>query len=407
MARKRHGGLGRGLDALIPQARQQEKEEHSEAGNNVETTESAQDTGFRKTIETAEAADKAAAAYMTGNAAAKEAAGASGNAGTVTASDAVSAADGRTKAVDPAGAAAGQTEAVSGLSETPARREEAGSGIRMSEADFQLVCQRLQEAEIRDVQFIGGEPFRHPQLREILVSAAKQFHRIEIFTNGTLLNDEWCALLKSLGIRLALSVYSDQEAMHNAVTGVRGSHRAVMRTIKLLRQYEIPYRTAAIAMKGIESPASADVVRLSGRGSLHLLTPDLLRKKLITKEHFTKPLDPARVQAAVSGNPCFSRKIYIAADLTVYPCVMERRIQHGNLRNAPLSGLLRQEILQWNRDRIPSCSICEYRYACAPCLPDACTDDPAAKPYFCTYDAEKGIWNDPAAQIAAILGGTT
>ena len=118
MARKRHGGLGRGLDALIPQARQQEKEEHSEAGNNVETTESAQDTGFRKTIETAEAADKAAAAYMTGNAAAKEAAGASGNAGTVTASDAVS-------------AAAGQTEAVSGLSETPARREEAGSGIRM------------------------------------------------------------------------------------------------------------------------------------------------------------------------------------------------------------------------------------------------------------------------------------
>ena len=131
MARKRHGGLGRGLDALIPQARQQEKEEHSEAGNNVETTESAQDTGFRKTIETAEAADKAAAAYMTGNAAAKEAAGASGNAGTVTASDAVSAAAGRTEAVDPAEAAAGQTEAVSGLSETPARREEAGSGIRM------------------------------------------------------------------------------------------------------------------------------------------------------------------------------------------------------------------------------------------------------------------------------------
>lgn len=285
--------------------------------------------------------------------------------------------------------------------------EASGSGIRMSEADFQLVCQRLQEAEIRNVQFIGGEPFRHPQLREILISAAIQFHRIEIFTNGTLLNDEWCALLKSLGIRLALSVYSDQEAMHDAVTGVRGSHRAVMRTIKLLRQYEIPYRTAAIAMKGIESPASADVVRLSGRGSLHLLTPALLRKKLITKEHFTKPLDPARVQAAVSGNPCFARKIYIAADLTVYPCVMERRMQHGNLRNAPLSGLLRQEILQWNRDRIPACSICEYRYACAPCLPDACADDPAAKPYFCTYDAEKGIWNDPAAQIAAILGGTT
>ena len=68
---------------------------------------------------------------------------------------------------------------------------------------------------------------------------------------------------------------------------------------------------------------------------------------------------------------------------------------------------LRQDILHWNRDSIPECRICEYRYACAPCLPDSVSDDPAAKPYFCTYDAANGIWNDPAAQIAAILGGTT
>ena len=75
--------------------------------------------------------------------------------------------------------------------------------------------------------------------------------------------------------------------------------------------------------------------------------------------------------------------------------------------NSDFSGLLRQDIMQMNRDRIPQCSICEYRYACAPCLPDALSADPAEKPYFCTYDAASGIWNDPAAQIAAILGGST
>ena len=241
----------------------------------------------------------------------------------------------------------------------------------------------------------------------MLEAAAKQFSHIELFTNGTLLNAAWCRILKRLNIRLALSVYSDSADMHDAVTGIPGSHTAVMHTVDLLRQYDIPFRTAAVAMKGIESPESADVVRLSGRGNLHLLTPELLRKKLITKDTFCRPLKPERVRAAVSGNPCFSRKIYIAADLAVFPCVMERRMQHGSLRTMPLSWLLRQEILQWNRDCIPACRICEYRYACAPCLPDAVSDDPAAKPYFCTYDAANGIWNDPAAQIAAILGGTT
>ena len=283
--------------------------------------------------------------------------------------------------------------------------EASGQGIRMTEDDFRLVCQRLQEAAVDDVQFIGGEPFRHPALRSILETAAKQFRRIEIFTNGTLLDDAWCRLLQALKIRAALSVYSDQPEIHDAVTGIRGSHAAVMHGVDLLRQYGIPFRTAAVAMKGNASCENADIVRMSGRGNLRLLTPELLRQKFITKETFRRRLDPQRVQKAVSGNPCFSRKIYIAADLTVYPCVMERRMQHGSLRENPLSRLLRQDIMQMNRDSIPQCSICEYRYACAPCLPDSLSDNPAKKPYFCTYDAASGIWKDPAAQIAAVLGG--
>ena len=283
--------------------------------------------------------------------------------------------------------------------------EASAQGIRMSPEDFQLVCQRLQEADIRDIQLIGGEPFLHPDLHEILEAAAKRFRRIEIFTNGTLLNDAWCRILRALNIRLALSVYSAQPEPHDAVTGVRGSHAAVMHAVSLLQTYDIPFRTASVAMKC--NPDGTDVVRMAGRGSLHLLTPELLRRKLITKETFRRSLDPARVQAAVSGNPCFSRKIYIAADLTVYPCVMERRMQHGSLKTSLLSHLLRQDILCRNRDSIPACRICEYRYACAPCLPDALSADPADKPYYCTYDAASGIWIEPAAQLAAVFGGNT
>ena len=210
MARKRHGGLGRGLDALIPQARQQEKEEHSEAGNNVETTESAQDTGFRKTIETAEAADKAAAAYMTGNAAAKEAAGASGNAGTVTASDAVSAADGRTEAVDPAEAATGQTEAVSGLPETPARREEAGSirMLRLAQVDPNR-SQPRQIFEDEALEELAESIRQFGVLQPILVQ--KKGSRYEIIAGERRWRASRKAGLKE--IPAIVKEYSDQETL--------------------------------------------------------------------------------------------------------------------------------------------------------------------------------------------------
>ena len=281
----------------------------------------------------------------------------------------------------------------------------------MSLCDFRHVCAELMHAGIQHVQIIGGEPFCHPQLRDMLLHASTSFAETELFTNGTQITDEWCAFLKAHGIRTALSVYSYLPEMHDAVTGVPDSHTRTEQAIAMLSAHGVPFRTAAIRMKGIAAGTHCgqlyrlddpDIVRMSGRGSLRLLDAGLLRDKLITKETFRRPPDPERVIAAVSGNPCFSRRIYIAADLTVYPCVMERRISHGNLRTAPLTELLDPEICNMNRDKIPACKCCEFRYACPACLPDSLQSDPLTKPYFCTYDPQTGEWAD-AAQFAAEL----
>ena len=285
--------------------------------------------------------------------------------------------------------------------------------IFMSEPDFRLVCEKLADYGIRSVQLIGGEPLCHPVCELLLKTAADHFDSVSLYTNGTLLTVPMCKALKQANASVSLSVYSYESDMHDTVTGIGGSHRKTEQALSLLQQYGIPYHTNAVRMKNIRIGARgtkpyqldtrADIVRMSGRGCLSLLESALLREKCITKDIFRRPLHPRRVASAVSGNPCFSRKIYVAADLNVYPCVMERRLRHGNLRNRSLAEVLSPAVLGLNKDQVSGCRDCEFRYACPDCRPDSLSDSPAEKPYYCTYDEQRGIWQNPEAFISALL----
>lgn len=282
----------------------------------------------------------------------------------------------------------------------------------MSLQDFREVCEKLSAYGIQQVQLIGGEPFSHPDIITMLQTASEKFSTVEIFTNGTMLTKEHCAVMKAHRIRTALSVYSYRDDMHDAVTGIPGSHRKTEQAVTLLSDYGIMHRIAPIRMAGIAIGergeklyrlTDADIVRTAGRGSLRLLDAPLLREKLITKETFRRPPDSDKVIAAVSGNSCFARKIYVAADLTVYPCVMERRIRHGTIRGHSLDEVLNPAVMRLNKDHVTGCRDCEYRYACSDCRPDSLCSDIAAKPYYCTYDEQRGVWLDPDAVIEMLL----
>lgn len=285
-------------------------------------------------------------------------------------------------------------------------------GQQMAQADFTFACDQLAAYGVKTAELIGGEPLCHPQLSTFLEIAAERFETVWLFTNGTLLDESWCGILKRLHIRTAVSVYSYLPDMHDAVTQVSGSHAKTDAAVRMLTASGIPCRTAAVRMRGIKIGARGDTpytldtdetVRLTGRGNAALLSADLLRDKLICRETFQKALSPKQVAAAVSGNPCFARRVYIAADLNVYPCVMERRLCHGNLRGKTLEACLNPEICGWNRTYIKGCAGCELRYACPVCLPDANGAAPDEKPYFCTYDPANGRWQDPEALIASVL----
>lgn len=274
---------------------------------------------------------------------------------------------------------------------------------RMSLQNFKKIIDILVDMKVPKIQIIGGEPFFDKKiLKEMTDYVISKFEYVEIFTNGTLLDDAWYEYLKKNKFHIALSVYSYDEKEHDKVTGVSGSWKKTNETIKKLKSNNIPYRVCNVLMKDVclgektndlyTLSKEKDIVRMSGRGNFSLLSDELILKKLITKKTFAKPVNKLFCQRLVSGHNCFRDKIYISADLQVFPCVMERRVKHGVINNGKIT--LNDKIRYFSKDKIGQCSVCEYRYACFDCRPDSISGDFYEKPWYCTYDPNSGEWEN-------------
>ncbi|MBQ3402920.1 MAG: radical SAM protein [Synergistaceae bacterium] len=287
------------------------------------------------------------------------------------------------------------------------------AGRVMPYEDFCYVIDELGAFGVRKIQLIGGEPLTlGGGITRYLDYLSGKFDYIEIFTNGTLLTESLTSYLRENGIRVALSLYSYDAGQHDRVTQVPGSWQKTNAAIRTLRDNGITYAVKNVLMKGVSlgerntdlytlNPMK-DVVRLTGRASASLLTRELARKRLITRKSFQRRLSRGFVKRCLSGHNCFSRRLYIAADLTVYPCVMERRISHGNLRGHHLPGIINPQISAMNKDAVSACRECEFRYCCHDCRPDSNGMPIDSKPWYCTYDPHAGKWTDPEKFLDAL-----
>lgn len=279
------------------------------------------------------------------------------------------------------------------------------------------ILDELFENKISKIQFIGGEPLLiGDNLKKMIEYAKDKFEYIEVFTNGTLLNEEWANFFKENNIKVALSLYSYNAYFHDSVTKIKGSFNKTTNAIRILKEKGIPYKIATVHMDGcilgvkrddlFTLNPSRDIVRMSGRAEVNLLNRELLEKKLITEQNFKNKVFSTMFINGLKYHKCFSKKIYISANLDIFPCVMERRISHGNLYGKRLKDVLNQEIYFMNKDKIDVCKDCELRYACYDCRADSISKNVYAQPWYCTYNPYESTWKNKEEFIDDMLGNT-
>ncbi|HUT02555.1 MAG TPA: radical SAM protein [bacterium] len=94
------------------------------------------------------------------------------------------------------------------------------------------------------LSFSGGEPFVRHDIMDILTAASSR-NPTHVITNGTLVDEDKARRLVELGagalgrkglILVGVSIHGD-EALHDEITGTRGSYAKAIRTLEMLRYY--------------------------------------------------------------------------------------------------------------------------------------------------------------------------
>ncbi len=285
------------------------------------------------------------------------------------------------------------------------------------------------------VQVIGGEPLLFA--KNALVTLLKGIHDIgipviEIFTNGTLIDDFYINIFKKLNINIALSIYGKSPETHDSITGVSGSWQKTINSIKLLKDNNINFRFGVVAVKqnmhavrevnpwlngefdvnGDEY--SFDVVRICRNVDIKEIVPwDLFKEKHIRSYPNFEKVTEELVENRMYYNSCWGNIACILPNGDVTPCIMEKDNIQGNIYHTTLTEIILgpsgDSAQRLSIDKIDICQDCEYRYACWECRAMAnCFDkESKKKPATCLYDPYKGEWNPMPKNLADLFSERT
>lgn len=276
----------------------------------------------------------------------------------------------------------------------------------ISLGDFKLAVDRIVEYGIRRIHFIGGEPLIHPDFWEMMNYAVPRFEFSVLFTNGSCLTAQDVKKLKKLGLsEVDISLYSTIREEHEKVTMKSGSFDSAFAAVKLIEEAGMICHIATIRVPGIDTgkPYSSestnpavqhyDYMRASGRGLIKWGEEELrIGNKAITSSILTRKVDPQKILFKMKYHNCFGRYIRVNPELNVFPCTMEQRFCHGNIRFHKIADIMKEGIRIFNKDCIDQCNVCEFRYICSDCRPDTFSDNICEKPWFCTYNPILGEW---------------
>ena len=189
----------------------------------------------------------------------------------------------------------------------------------MSYKDWQMTIKEAYTTGCRNLQFIGGEPTLHPNFTDLLEDAKNiGFQFIEVYTNGTLLNDKHFNLFKELNIAIAFSIYGNEAHIHDFVTNRKGSFNKTIKSIEKAIELGLKTRIGIVEMEANKehidntktflinlgaSNISVDRVRGIGRGN-----------GFVKNENKYSELCGA----------CWNGKLSVDANGNIYPCVFSR-----------------------------------------------------------------------------------
>lgn len=245
----------------------------------------------------------------------------------------------------------------------------------ISEA-VKLGCQKIQ--------FFGGEPLLewstlHQLIDYCIEEHAEKISHIEVFTNGSLLNQTMLDYFKQKHIKLIIQVttLSSNRTLLGTKTDFNYS-----RLFEALHAQEINFDILLLVTKYNEKDI-ADITNLFQEldytYQIRYIYPypenthfsPAFKTKIIDYRRKIIKTTPINIGKLMFNNPCYSRILAITNHGDVYPCIMSRFVSYGKLNGTnSLTELMTEkyvELKSLSKEKMISCQNCEFKYACVSC----------------------------------------
>jgi radical SAM protein with 4Fe4S-binding SPASM domain len=251
------------------------------------------------------------------------------------------------------------------------------------------IIDQLSRMNCKSIQFIGGEPLLCLYLNNLIQYAYfKGIRDITVFTNGTLINEDFIKIFKEYNVKIRVSLYGQNSEVHERVTQIKKSFEDTKNALIKLKNEKIPTTVSVIIMKENEdyieeiktfinnlgySFDGFDIIRqVHGECQYHHFPQDIniVKQRVRYEPDFYSNYTFFR--KALIANSCWNGKWAITVNGEVIPCIFERNIVFGNIHDKPLQEILgcKKTEYYWTitKDKIKYCKLCEYRYCCKDCL---------------------------------------
>lgn len=244
----------------------------------------------------------------------------------------------------------------------------------MSVDEFQLICEQIRFFTDYIYLHVQGEPLLHPQLKDILQIAQLHHLKVQLVTNGTLINEKMDILLNTRAVRqISVSLQSMQTIGY--LEGLDHRNRLFKQLIQLsdigiIVQLRLWNFSDQVFTDGVNDCLSF----------FNINKEDLIieKKRYLTNHknvyfsldrQFQWPSDP--VNKSTRGT-CYGTRsmLGILSDGTLVPCCLDHdgAISLGNAFTTPFSTLINNQRYTeiqtgFSRHRIiePFCQHCQYR----------------------------------------------
>ncbi|RKX64309.1 MAG: radical SAM protein, partial [Tenericutes bacterium] len=105
------------------------------------------------------------------------------------------------------------------------------------------ICDVILQAKdlgARKIIILGGEPTLYPNLLEIIEFIKKQKLKVEIFTNGTKITEDFAKQLYDNNVRVVLKMNSFDENIQDTLAGKKGAFTLIQQALHNLKKAGYP-----------------------------------------------------------------------------------------------------------------------------------------------------------------------